>query len=471
MNDRIFLMFFVTVIGASSFSMTLDEYLSEVRKKNRALNSMTVSQEASEAKRAAGDLALSPVFTAGYSLASDKSLPNSVADRREMTELSLGLAKKFSTGTALSLTAKTDQFENDKPTTPSLAEYSTGTLGLTLQQSLWKDFFGQATRLRNDREWSVQKLESLTIDLKTRGLLLEAESAFWDYAVAQEDLKLKKENLERAKKIESWTTNRVNNGISDRSDLMNARALASIRELELSLAQDELKAQDLRLRQNLDLSDAESTPAIQANLFDARPYMQDLSKQKNVIKIDAYLSSLEAKTKKLVAEEVEDSLKPDLNFIGSYNTNSYNRDYATTQSDISKTDRPKTFVGVNLTWMFDTEAKQSQLAAARKEALALRFLSEKNLKNGQEAWLEQQRKYEVSLQNVKTLEKIAQYQRERAKAEQDKFAKGRTITANVVTAETDSAEAEVKFLKAKSGLRKLEASALMFMPIENNEKY
>ena len=77
----------------------------------------------------------------------------------------------------------------------------------------------------------------------------------------------------------------------------------------------------------------------------------------------------------------------------------------------------------------------------------------------------------MSLQNVKTLEKIAQYQRERAKAEQDKFSKGRTITANVVTAETDSAEAEVKFLKAKSGLRKLEASALMFMPVENSEKY
>ena len=72
----------------------------------------------------------------------------------------------------------------------------------------------------------------------------------------------------------------------------------------------------------------------------------------------------------------------------------------------------------------------------------------------------------MTQENVKTLEKIANYQRERAKAEQDKFSKGRTITASVVTAETDSAEAEVRFLKAKSGLRKLEASTLLFTTVQ-----
>ena len=85
---------------------------------------------------------------------------------------------------------------------------------------------------------------------------------------------------------------------------------------------------------------------------------------------------------------------------------------------------------------------------------------------GKIAWVELLRKYQTTQETVKTLEKIANYQRERAKAEQDKFAKGRTITLNVVTAETDSAEAEVRYLKAKSGLRKLEATTLLFTSIQ-----
>jgi len=466
-NYRLYLPLFILagtqLMSLSASAMNLDEYLLQVKKKNRMLSAAEMSLEASRAKQQAGDLTLSPVLTAGYSMASDKSLPNSIADRRQVNELSLGVAQKYSTGTALSLSAKTDDFKNDQPTTPSMDKYSTGTLGVTVQQSLWKDFFGAGTQLRRDRENAVNRLESMSIDLKKRGILVEAESAFWDYVVAVEDLKLKKENLDRARKIESWTVNRLNNGISDRSDLMNAKALTSVRELELATAQDELKAEEVRIRQNLDLESAEPTPEIKANLVDARPYMNDLAQKKSVIKIESYLTTLEAESKKLISSEVLDSLKPDLSLIGSYNTNAYNRESATMQSHIADTDRPKTFVGVNFTWMFDTDAKKAQVAAAQKDAMASQLAAEKNRLNGQEAWAEQLRKYEVTKENVKTLEKIAQFQRERAKAEQDKFAKGRTVTANVVTAETDSAEAEVRYLKAKSGLRKMEASALLFI--------
>ena len=121
--------------------------------------------------------------------------------------------------------------------------------------------------------------------------------------------------------------------------------------------------------------------------------------------------------------------------------------------------------GVNFTWLFDTDAKKSQQSAASKDALAAQYLAERNLVLGKNAWSDLMRKYEITQQSVKTLEKVANYQRERAKAEQEKFSKGRTITANVVTAETDAAEAEVTLLKAKSGLRKLEASSVLFIAL------
>jgi outer membrane protein TolC len=456
----------VSVLSLTSTALTLDEYLNIVKQKNRNFTALELSLQSSNDKRAAGDLALTPQLTAGYSMASDKSLPSSVADERKVNEYNLGVAKKFSSGTALSLSAKTDEFSFSGPVTPAITKYSTGSLGVSLQQSLWKDSFGAANRLRNDREFAINKAETMGLELKRRGVLIEAESSFWDYAVALEDLKLKQENLERARKIDKWTSNRVANGISDRSDLMNAKALASIRELELQTAQDELKSQEVRFRENLDLSEVEKTPEIKANLFETRPYVNELKQLKNVIKIESYISSLEAKSKRLVSEEINDGLKPDLSLIGSYNTSSYNSDYSQAVSDISKTDRPKSFIGLNFTWLFDTEAKRSQVSAASKDALAAQYTADKKRVEGLHAWKEHLRKYEVTQENVKTLEKIAKFQRERAKAEQDKFSKGRTITASVVTAETDSAEAEVRFLKAKSGLRKLEASTLLFTSVQ-----
>ncbi len=71
----------------------------------------------------------------------------------------------------------------------------------------------------------------------------------------------------------------------------------------------------------------------------------------------------------------------------------------------------------------------------------------------------------MAKQNVETLERISKLQSDRSKSEQAKFSKGRTITTNVVNAITDSAEAEVSYLRARSGLRKLEAGTLLFKSI------
>ncbi len=82
-------------------ALTIDEYLKQVAVKNKKIASYDISIEASQDKMTAGDLGLSPTLTAGYSKSSDKSLPSSVADKRDVTTTSLGLNKKFSTGTYL----------------------------------------------------------------------------------------------------------------------------------------------------------------------------------------------------------------------------------------------------------------------------------------------------------------------------------------------------------------------------------
>ena len=460
---RIILLLIFTGVAANA--LTLDDYMHQVAKKNKLLASYDLSIEASNDRQEAGDLALSPLLTAAYSETKDKSLPSAVADERDTAVTSLGLSKKFSTGTQLSLTANTFRYNYLLPVVPGTPGYSKGGVGLSLTQSLWKDFFGAATRLRHQRESSTNKFETLNVELKRRLAEIEYESDFWDYIVSIEDKKLKQSNYDRAKKLESWTANRVSNGISDDSDLLQVKALTARRELELAAVNDDLKSKEVKIRQNLDLSAAEAFPEFTANLTDARPYITELAKQKNIIKLDAYLNSLDADVKQTLAEEVNESLLPDLSVTGQYNTSSYDLDHSTMQNNLTKTDRPVTYVGVNFSWMFGSDAKSAQLSAARKEALAAQYRAQQSKVAGEEAWTEYLRKYEIAKENVLTLERIAKLQSDRSKSEQQKFTKGRTITSNVVNAITDSAEAEVSYLRAKSGLRKLEAGTLLFKSI------
>ncbi len=453
----------VLLLGSASHALTLEQYMQAVKTKNKIFSALDSSKEAANDKLAAGDVGLSPVITAGYSLITDKTLPSMLGNRREIEEYSLGISKRFVTGTSLSLTGKTNEFENNVAFPND--KYSTGGLGITLSQSLWRDFFGAGTRLRQERELTLYQFDTLRIELQIRLTTFEAESVFWDYAFAQEDLRLKKSNLERAQRLEKWTSNRVSNGISDRADLMNVKALAALREVQFATAQDEIKTQETKFREYISLSDAEKTPAVDDDMIQSRNYVDQLTKNKSVVKIDLYLSSLEAKTKQLIANEIKDQSRPDLALVAGYNTSAYDREYSEMSRNISKTDRPRTFIGLNFSWMFDSAAKSAQVSAATKDALSSQYIAERNLTLGRNAWSDLIRKYEITKKNVTTLEKVALYQRERAKAEQDKFNKGRSVTFNVVTAETDAAEAEVNLLRAKAGLRKLEASSILYIAL------
>ncbi|MBY0451743.1 MAG: TolC family protein, partial [Bdellovibrionaceae bacterium] len=241
--------------------------------------------------------------------------------------------------------------------------------------------------------------------------------------------------------------------------------LLSLRELELATAQDDLEAQAIRVRQNLGLREDERIPEFTTQLMESRPYIENLKKQGKVVRIENYLNTLDSQLKQTVSEEVIDSQRPDLSVVGKYSTSSYDPDYDRMTSNLSRTDYPVTYVGVNFSWYFGSDALSSQLSAAKKDAMASQYRAQQSQIESENAWKDFLRKYELSKQNVARLEKISQLQSERTKQEQSMFSRGRSVTLNVVNAETDAAEAQVNYLKAKSALRKLEASALLFTSV------
>lgn len=465
---------------SSAWSMDLSEYLQAVQSKHRSLQALDAAEEAVQDRKESGDLELTPTLTLSAQYTDDKKEPNQLfqfgVTESKMTQYSLGLNKKFSTGTIVGLSANAYEFQNPGATLPPgyslppglyLEKYGTGSLGLDISQSLWRDFFGNATRLRWERENNVAASQKGQLDLQKRQLLIGAETAYWNFVYEQEELKLRQASLERAKKIEAWTSRRVNDGISDRADLLQTQALVAQRQLQLLATQNDLLTAQKAVRDYLELADAEATPELKGDISARRSLSQVVGGARGkIVQLDAYVAALDAKAKAATAMETKDSYRPDLVLHGSYNTNSYQPDLPNAVNHWGDASKPTATVGVNFTYLFDTDAKSSAQSAADKDALSAKLTSERKMLESESAWSELNRTYGELSRQIESAQRISDLQTSRAKAQVDKFNKGRSVTTDVVNAEQDAAEAELSLTKLKSEQRKMEAQGRLFIAIE-----
>lgn len=446
-------------------AMTVEQYLNQVRAQNPIYRATEMSADAAMDKLDSGEIALAPVLTATYQKGRDKSLPNQLSPDREMENYTLGVAKKFVTGTSLEVKANVSDFKNSEvpPMFVGFDHYATGILGVSLKQSLWKDFFGYGTRATIERMSKTSQIEAVAADLQNQGLLADAEGIYWDYVYAQEDLKLKKANSDRANQLNTWMIRRVQNGTGERVDGFNSGALKSVRELEYLQAQTNLKNAEMKFREALNIKDNQQTPVVSSaiNLNSAR--LLSLTSNKRMVQAQAFVDYLDAQARYYSAEETVDQLRPDLNVFGTYNYTAYENDKKEAVSNMTKSDYPQYVIGANLVWQFDTSAKRGLAKAAKKQAEASKLMADKKLKDGEQEWQKFVRDYQVLADNLKLVEQVADLQKKRASEENARLTRGRTITANVITAETESAEASINLLKTKIGLLKMEAAGRTFI--------
>jgi len=472
---RIFVLSAVLLFQTSLHAMTLGEYLDIVSKRHRSILSLEAQKEASDFKREAGDIDLVPVLQGGYGYLRDKSPSNQFvsfgADESKITDYTLSLAKKFSSGTSIKLFAQAQEFENpgigSVPLFATLEEYSVGSLGVAASQSLWKDFFGYGTRLRRESESFENKSEKANADLNIRGLLAKAEGDFWEYIYWSENRIIAKGSLDRSKKIESWMKRRTSDGISDRADLYEVQGLVASRQLAVIAADDAWAAARRRVRDNLELAESDPMPELQGDLSAPRSLMAMIGSNKGkIVALEAYAAAMSAKRYEAIAKKVDDDLKPDLVLSGSYNTNSMEDSLTAATREWGDTNRPTMKIGVNFVYPIDTDVKQAARNQAKSGALAAKLQSERAMLESDSAWIELNRQYSDMNARIEAASNLLKIQTSRSKAQVDKFNKGRSITSDVVNSEEDVANSELNVARLKTEQRKMEAQARLFITVE-----
>jgi outer membrane protein TolC len=460
--------------GSFSQALTLEEYLAQVRSHNKNFRSYEASLSAAEDRFAQANLDLSPALTLKGNYLDDKSLviygPGIELTRNQVTTYEAELSKNFSSGTTAAISTGVQGVKTQVTGFGSGAPIETysGFAQISLTQSLWKDFFGHGTRLRWEREEALRTQEKQSYNLQQRQAMIDAEAAYWDLIYAQEDVRISEAGLQRAQSILKWMQKRHSNGISDRADVLNAQGLAQARELQLLSAQDELRTARQRVADQLELSDLNALPAFQGDLNHQRSLKGEVKSGPgaHIVRLDAYLSVLEAKAKAVEANESLETLKPDLVVQGSYKTNGYGDDLNSSWGRTTDPGHPTTNIGVQFRWLLDWETRGGVRNAAQKDALAAQLKKEKQLLQSDSDWSELLRKNDELTKQIALAQKILDTQTAHAAAERQKLSRGRAITSDVIKAEQDADEAALTLTRLKTEQRKLESQGQLYIAIE-----
>lgn len=464
--------FSISSLAQGQSTMSLEDFTQAIRKKNTNFQVFGESKESSELKQKAGDVSLVPVLFLSAGYLSDKKQPNQLSANESLAQkYSLGLSQKFSSGTSLKVSTDLMDVQNNgiqSALFSSYAKYSTGSLGVSVSQSLLKDGFGELTTYRRERENIQKNMEVYSLSLQEKQQLLEAELAFWDALYLDLEVKQREASLQRATKIENWIQKRYSDGIADKADMMNAKALKATRELQLISSLDEQKVVFKKIRDLLELGQNEPTPVFKGDISKSRSLSYYLPNVKNVARMDVQLSVLEAALRKTVAKEISGNQKSDLQLSASYNTNAYDSSKSSFSlaSDLTKTETPTTQVALTWTYLWDTEEKRALALQGEKELKISELKLKRKQIESQSMWEELNRRYNELTQKIDAMSKVTEFQRERAKAEADKLSKGRSITSQVITSEQEASDSELSLIKMKAEQRKLESQGLLFTEVK-----
>ncbi len=461
-------------VATSVSAIDLSLYLKKVSQNNAEFKAFEEEKMAAIDRANSGDLELGPMMTILLAESVNKRQPGQFGfgmTSFETKELTIGESQLFSSGTRLSFFAQMmDETMVADPIGKTL--WANGALGVSLVQNLWQNSFGRATRLRWEREASLVQVEKGAIEIRSRYFLLEAENLFWAYLAAKANLNLRKSSLLRAKKLETWMTRRLRDGLGDKSDLLGIQSLVESRKLQILAAESDIKSLEAHLHDLLGIQNYSELPVFSGNIYLKRnlEVYLDGSGKGDPTRLEAFIAQMEAKTKSTVAEEVREGLNPELNFEASYNTNSYEpggTSFEVATQHWTQTNTPTYRVALNFKYLFDTSAKTSKKNQALRDAAASKLKAEQKTRESQTGWVDLKRRYEELSLKIDSAARLAKIQNEKAKAESVKLTRGRTVTANVVSAEQEADDSEMSVMGLQVEQRKLEATGRLYVRVDN----
>lgn len=444
-----------TASVAVASSVTVDQYLDQVRAQDPSYQAATKQKEGVDLTKDSADLLTGINLFSTYSNLIDSRPTATVAAQGDKTtneSLSVGLKQQTLWGPQWSLSHNYSHTEISNATAIAMPNYYDLYPKLELSVPLWRNSFGREIKSTRQQLESQIKLQQYNAEMMSIQKESEIKEAFYNLATQQKNFQIQKDSLERAEKILSWSKQRVDRNLSDRSDLYQTQALVSARKIELINAEQKLKEAARLYNSFLGTNSEEVSNTLVLNEIDVKQLQLRQSEQK--VRLDLLIQK-----QNLIAQESSylaqiEKNKPNLDLSLAYAK--YGRDSSASeaQSNITSKDKDYLVVAVNFSMPLDignsANTRQGYQKLAESQVLAERS----RLRSEGLEWAKAIDQAEVlgkQLQIVRDLERV---QKEKADLERSKYNNGRSTTYQVLSFEQDYINARNQTINLELQLRK-----------------
>ena len=450
---------------AFSAELTLKEFLTQVEEKNQGVVANKLVAEGTAAREEEGRLIFRPsLFAQAQTMVDKKPVANTATqgDRTDTEYGTVGLAQNFNFGlqSQLSYTLFHTKIYNAGQNFVPVADFNDGIAKIELSQSLWRNWNGKEYKAQADLIDAQAKASKHIAKFTVQSTLANAEAVYWSLSQTKKLIRVQNENLARAQYLRSWNSRRVNSGLSERSDFLQADSNLKLREYELKNA---LQQQNLLQRtfnslrgidsnvvsENLETVDSENLKVLSAPpKAELREDTKAALEQQNLAKANAALA-------------IERN-KPKFELYGSYAFNGRDPEQGQAVTNSFKNDHSTRALGVRFNTPLDFGTLSGAIDGYKKEQLAAEYNYQRKVFDQDREYNDLLTRFEDAKIRLELAENISETQRIKTTNERNRLTNGRTTTFQVLTFELDLAQANVLRIQTETDLLNIYAQLKIF---------
>lgn len=435
--------------GFAETVLTVEDYIAQVEKNNQEIAAADLSINAAGLKLREMDLAYAPYLTGAASYTDDKSgagfgstLPTKAMT---VTQYNLGLAKKWATGSTVSLGYSNSQavFDLLYPTAiigPGALSSFTGyelRPSIRLDQSLIKDNWAGMTRSGIEKAKAAVRAGQYMQLMRRQQVVLRARMAYWSLSLARDVVSFRKASLERAQDLLNWSEKRYKLDLTDKSDLLQAQAAYKMRQLNLQLArEDEIKARrsmnELRNVPGETVEENLSKFADKVSYYAGIKGISRTGDRADVLAArESYASSIYARN-----EAVKRS-GPEAGLFVSASLRGLDLSYTDAFKQVSNGDKPAYTAGITLAVPLNFRILSAVNKGYTEDRDAAKNTLDKAVLTASNDWNDLARTWRNVASRIDLATQIREIQADRVGNERKKFQRGRTTAFLLLNAEND----------------------------------
>ncbi|MCB0349917.1 MAG: TolC family protein [Bdellovibrionales bacterium] len=378
--------------------------------------------------------------------------------------LSLGISKYFSTGTALSAQYSQGHNEIGFPTGSflSIDPYYETKASVSLSQNLWADSFGYASRRSLRAAQLNTQAQKANFQTSVESWALGMIQTYYNAWFSQAQTRAAQESFKRRERLLKATKLRLSRGNAEKPDYLqveSAYLMSRARQLEAEKnLDDQWRKLIVKLKLPADWLDVDSVD-VPLKIDDIAPDAIQICKkfrEKGIPSNDPVAlkaAQLMSEGAKLYWEAAKNKAWPELKLTGSYFLNGIDSQSNKSTSQAFDRDFPGWTVGLTLSFPIEFSQQKAELSEAiakkaQAEALKNDANDDRNL-----SWLNECANLERLVTTLSDAHISYKNQNLRADLEEKRFRLGRSSTINVIQAGDDETDSQIFLYSTEVALR------------------